>query len=215
MTDLDMQLDQNRRRAHTRIGAHRGTLDRIRSDRTLTDYGKADRIAREYVEARRDVTALRREADRALHARKALLERSLFGWGVPAEDAPTLTARRESNKMAEDLENPGDALVAYETAKRRSDDLHVHAIVARALEAGWQQITNDYFAERPNRAAEAQELATILNLLHPSQQFLEAANYSLPKPNELASVDLGEYERELTSELNDVQAAFARQLYQV
>lgn len=211
---LNHRLDQNRRSAHARIEWFDRSVDGIRADSFLSSEGKQDRIAHEYLVARRDVEALRANEVQMVHVRKTELERALFGWHG-TEDPALLNARRASNEMADSLADPHDALVAYNTAKTRNDELHVHAIFARALDSGWQAIVADYLSEHPGREAEVQELAAIHQLLDDSNQFLVSMNYQLMKPNELSSVSLGEYERELTEAESDVQAGFSRQLRRV
>lgn len=214
MTPLAQQLDQLRQRARARASAFDAHRDAIRADQTLTDYGKSNKIARAYVEARLDVRALRDQEDQAVQARKAELERSLFGW-ERTMDVNVIRARRESNELADALDNPREAMTAFETAKLRSDDMHVRAIFARALSAGWSGIVNDYLTMHPARKADAQELANILYLLTPEGQFIAISHYHLSKPNELSSVDLTEYEWELTAERNDLHARFTRQLHTI
>lgn len=214
MANLPQKLDQLRHRAHARVTAFGGTLDSIRADRTLTDYGQAEKIARAYVEARRDVNTLSDQEAQAVQNRKTELERTLFGW-EPTMDVNIIRARRESTELADALDHPSEALTAYEKAKLRSDDMHVRAIFARALSVGWSGIVDDYLITHPARTADAQELASILHLLSPEGQFMASSNYHLSKPNELASVDLTEYERELTAGLNDMHARFTRQLHAV
>lgn len=212
MTNLFHALDLLRARARAQITAFGRTQDQIRSDNTLSAYGKSDQLARAYVEVRRDVDALKRQEDDAIVAREVELKRRLFGWDGVAEDADVLSARRESSKLADALDDPRDALIAYETAKLRHDEMHVRAIFARALLAGWSPIVDDYLAQHPARTAEAQELASIVYLLSPEGQFMVSSQYFLSKPTELSSVDLTEYERELTAERGNVVTAFAAQL---
>ncbi|GAA1838559.1 hypothetical protein [Agromyces salentinus] len=208
---LEHTISQLRAQASQRIVTFAQTLDSVRTDRMLSDDGKRDRIAREYVATRIHIDKLRtREAD-ALLSRRVELERLLFGW-EPTDDAAVLSARRESNELADALDDPRDALLAYQRAKRRSDEMHVHAIFARALELGWSSIIDDYLVEHPERAAGSTELAAILRANDDVELLTAVMHYAMSQPSELSHVDLAPYEHEARAGAADVEAAFARQL---
>lgn len=186
-------------------------LNSIRADRMLSQAGKVELTAREHVDARADIRRDERGEETALRTRRAELERALFGWDE--NDAPVvLTARRDSSAFADAIDDPGDALAAYEKSKVRSDAMHMHALFARALESGWSAIVDDYLSEHPDRAVDAQELAAIRQQLDDHGRFMASMHYSFPKPSELAHVSLDEYERTAVAGRTDVLAAFARQL---
>lgn len=194
---LSQNLNDTRMRAVSRVETFGRTLDGIRADRMLSEAGQRHSIARAYVLARRDVDGLRAHESQLVDLRKRELERVLFGWEHTLDPA-VLRARRESNELADQLDDPRDALAAYETAKTRSDDLHARAIFARALERGWAAIVSDYITEHPGRGNDADELAAIHELLSPMGQLSIGSIYYLVRPRELGMVDLGVYERELS-----------------
>ncbi|MGW9184828.1 hypothetical protein [Agromyces sp. NPDC055661] len=198
MQNLNEQIEQARHQARVLIDGFGPILDGIRNDRTLSDEGKNDRIATEYVARLAAVESWQARESDAVLARRTELERKLLGW-EPTTDVATIRARRESTELADALDDPRDALTAYEEAKLRSDALHVQAIFARALRAGWLAIVNDYVSEHPIALAAAQELDQIRQLLDPNAQVIVASVYYLPKPRELASVYLDEYRRRAAS----------------
>lgn len=205
---LEQQINLARTQAQHRAEMFYRERDNIRTDNTLSEHGKLDRLARAYVDAHLDMDTYQSHETTTAQARKRELERVLFGW-EPTNDPSVLRSRRESNELADALRDPSEALDEYNAAKTRNDELHVRAIFARALASGWQRIISDYLSEHPERDADASELAAIQDLLSDAGKLNVSMTYYLAKPNELASVLLSQYEGELRATRSRTFAASA------
>jgi hypothetical protein len=167
------------------VGEHNRTVEYIRSNRNLTPEGQRKQIAANYLQYKRQITALEAE-DKASRASKAdSLRRSLFG--LSGSDANATISYRDAQDRVAAIDSEEKALELLDRADLGNDEILTKAIVGRAAEAGWGNLVNTYTAKHPYYGSKLQELAN----LHHEETSIEgvmnhAMSYGLSTPAEIA-----------------------------
>lgn len=167
------------------VGEHNRTVEYIRGNKNLTPEGQRKQIAANYLQYKRQITALEAE-DKATRASKAdSLRRSLFG--LSSSDANATISYRDAQDRVARIENEAQALELLDRADLGNDEILTKAIVGKAAEAGWGNLVNNYTAKHPYYGSKLQELAK----LHNEETSIEgimnhAMSYNLTAPAEIA-----------------------------
>ncbi|MFJ5693315.1 hypothetical protein ACIP9X_05615 [Arthrobacter sp. NPDC093125] len=168
------------------IGEHNRTADYIRNNKNLTPEGQRKQIAANYLQYKRQITALEAE-DKAARASKAdSLRRSLFGLSGSSDANATISYRDAQDRVSA-IKDEAQALELLDRADLSNDEILTKAIVGKAAEAGWGNLVNNYTAKHPYYGSKLQELAN----LHNQETSIEgvmnhAMSYTLSAPAEIA-----------------------------
>ncbi|WP_336707559.1 hypothetical protein [Oerskovia sp. USHLN155] len=157
----------------------------IRTDPTLSDTGRRQKLAAAYISTRDTVTKLQNDATTNADARRDTLTSSLFGLTTTADPTAAISLR-DAQDRATALTDPREAQRLLEQASRTGDDHLAKAIAHRAYEDGWYDVLNTYAATRTNVEAQIGELRNLEpNIAH---TIGAAMSYAVIKPTELASL---------------------------
>ncbi|MFL0294217.1 hypothetical protein ACJH6J_24700 [Mycobacterium sp. SMC-18] len=162
LAQLKSQIEDLRAQAATAYSRGIRTTDLLDADDTLSDVGKqkARDTEREQVNAK--IRDLRKKETELIAAKKQSLERRLFGLGPVASGDPNqIIAYRDAQDRAARLTDHDDAQAAFAAAMRSDDRTLAAAILARALDAGWNRIVNEYVEQNPTAGEDLNDLADI------------------------------------------------------
>lgn len=163
-------------------------VKQIKRDPNLTDRGKQIMLARVYTEARRRIMPLEK-ADRESHIKRYdEVEKSVFG--STADDPASVMSFRNACDRAAELQDAPSALRALDTAQRGNDATLARAIVMRAWQAGWSNVTDTYAATNPKLTDQLAELAALRHHLDSTVSVIGGDMItSLRRPAELEMVN--------------------------
>lgn len=177
-------------------------LANFRGRRDLNPQARQIAIARAQRTAEQKLEALLQEDTERFHRQRNFLERKLFG-GDDSTGYNAMSARDAREKAAK-LDNPTEALAAFQRAQRAGDTDMVKAIAAHAADlagvnivgAAWQPIVSAYSETSPGKADTYQELA---NLQQPNTG--GDWQYAIDTPSELGRLTAHQVEQLADSDL--------------
>ncbi|MFE6429750.1 hypothetical protein ACFVOB_30325 [Streptomyces rochei] len=168
-------------------------LSHIRGRRDLTDQAQRVAIARAFSEAQTKMEQLQQADTERWERDRARLERQLFGaadtFGADAVN------QRQAREMAAQLNDPHQALAAYQRAKRDGDTAYARAIASHAadlaaipiLGVAWKGVVEAYTQESPGKADAYRQLAGMHQPGHGTD-----FTYVLPTPSEMGRLSAGQ-----------------------
>jgi hypothetical protein len=181
-------------------------VDQIRSQPGLNTDAMQCLVARAWVAAKADMDKLSGSNTAATDARKRVLTAKVWGIDdVPGDRASAAISYRDAQDRAAALDTPHAAMWLLDTAERTGDELLARAIASQADTMGWSEVSDQYFATRPAKAAAFAELQQLV----PSLKNLSIADllmYALPYPSGFA----GSSEYRMTQAANDPRLAALR-----
>ena len=185
--------------------AYADGLKQVRNDPNLSERGKQQLIARAYTNVSREIEKLSKQ-DRDINIKRYdEVERKLFG--SSANNPEAALSFRDAVDRAAKLDDAQTAMQALGTARMSGDETLARAIVMKAWQAGWSNVTDTYAVENP---AVTDQLAELSALRHHLESKVSALGGSvganMKEPPELRNVmnvaKLAEEELPLTA--NDI-----------
>ncbi|MHA7261905.1 hypothetical protein ACX80W_01745 [Arthrobacter sp. TMN-37] len=169
-------------------GEYQQWVENIRADRTLSPEGKAQQIARHYLELKPQLERLQAEQNAAQETRLKNLRRELFGMPGTA-DSHTAIAYRDAMDRAARITDEDEAARLLGMAEMSGDTWLAKAIAARGFQDGWNGVVNAYADQYPASTSKFQELADLEASGGSSASMArllgEAMTYNVDKPHEL------------------------------
>ena len=136
ITYEDQQLDAVRAEARSSYDSYYRAVESIKGDRSLSDEGKSEQIARWHSSTEAKVAGLRERelsiVNDAITAREKQIDAKM---GNTSSD---LIAFRDAQDRAERIDSADDAQRIIERALRTNDASLAGAVFRRSLEAGWK-----------------------------------------------------------------------------
>lgn len=185
--------------------AYNAGLKQVRNDPNLSERGKQQLIARAYTNVSREIEKLSNE-DRAIHIKRYdEVERKVFG--SAASNPESALSFRDASDRAAKLEDANAAMQALGTAQMSGDATLARAIVMRAWQAGWSNVTDTYAVNNPAVTDQLAELSAIRHHLESNVSAMGGSvGSNMKQPPELRNVmnvaKLAEEELPLTA--NDI-----------
>src|SRR5688572_19697130 len=115
------------------IGEHNRTADYIRNNKNLTPEGQRKQIAANYLQYKRQITALEAEDKAARSSKADSLRRTLFGLSGSSDANATISYRDAQDRVAA-IKDETQALELLDRADLSNDEILTKAIVGRAAE---------------------------------------------------------------------------------
>lgn len=169
----------------------KSTVAAVRSDPTLSDAGKTQRLTQAYQEAAGKMAAAKQAHTAAVEAERESLQKSVFGlsFTMSATDAERAAAQamyRDAIDRTAALKTEQDALNMIETANLTGDRTLLKAASLSAYRNGWGKALARYAEIEPDAgrrvyALQDQDVAS----RDPMQRFGESVAFSLDKPAEV------------------------------
>lgn len=162
LAQLEAQIDDLRAQAERIQTRWARTSETWTNDNTLSDIGKRAKLDDEHAQVSGKLSELRKKETELIAAKKQSLERRLFGLSTVASSDPTqIVIYRDAQDRAARLTDHDDAAEAFAAAQRSDDQTLAAAILARALEAGWTRIVDQYIKHNPTTSEDLADLAKI------------------------------------------------------
>ncbi|MGV0603935.1 hypothetical protein [Mycolicibacterium sp. XJ1904] len=162
LAQLKSQIEDLRAQAASIHKRSARTKEDIAGDRTLSEVGRQAKLDAESERVRDQTRDLRKKETELIDAKKDTLQKRLFGLSsVTSSDPGQVLLYRDAQDRAARLTQKGEAEEAFAAALRSDDKILAAAIVARALEAGWRNIVNDYSAQNPTAGEDLKDLAKL------------------------------------------------------
>lgn len=169
-------------------------LSHIRDRRDLNGQARTIAIARAYQDAQAKMAQAQQDATAQYQRDRTRLERQLFGSSTDLTGSDAIN-QRAAREMAAKLDDPNEALLAYQRAKRDGDTAYQRAIASHAADlasipfigGAWQGVVDQYTQDEPGRADAYKEL-TSLRQPGMGTDF----TYVLPEPTELGRLTAGQ-----------------------
>ncbi|WP_432542318.1 hypothetical protein [Kineococcus sp. SYSU DK002] len=188
--------EQINARAATLRDNYSKTIAAIDNDTSLSDLGKQQRLAETYLDTRKELTALRRELEGEVTAKRNSLEQQLFGLPAPSS-ADRILSWRDAEDRASTLDTVEHAEALMQRALRGSDRILANAVAGKAwsIAGGIQteaarewgiRVLDPWLATRP----EAEDLLRdLLDITDVSNSTKVATNFAfnIAKPRLLAT----------------------------
>lgn len=162
LAQLESQIEALRAQAASIQKQSARTSDQLDSDRNLSDVGRQAKRDAARDRTREQLSDLRKKETELIEAKKQALEKRLFGLSsVASTDPGQVLLYRDAQDRAARLTRSDEAAQAYSAAQRSDDKILAAAIVARALEADWRSIVNEYAAQNPSAGEDLKDLAKL------------------------------------------------------
>jgi hypothetical protein len=149
-----------RARAADLMVAHAQRVEAVSNDSRFSPEGKAREIAASYLTTKRDVDALKADEAFQMEARKADLDKLLWGTNGGAPDQ--VIANRDADDRADKLDSPDAAESLYDRATQMGDTALARSVVRASHANGWQNVTAKHSQADPTFAARLQEHSSIV-----------------------------------------------------
>lgn len=188
----DLRNTEQGRKAETVQAGSRQQIEYIRADKRITDEGKRQQIAAVYLQAKRQLDALKADEANKRSSQITDLRRTLFG-SPGTSDAQTAISYRDAQERvgALGLEDAGKAAKLLDQAELSGDEVMVKAIIQRAIDVQWVDVANKYIEAHPYYGAKLEEL---WNLDSESSEgidaigFMNSLTFHIDKPGELSGL---------------------------
>lgn len=168
----------------------------IRANTDLTPTAMQRGLAKAYLNSKATIDALAGNAGVETAANLAAAKRAVFGIDdmtrrmTPAEQTAAQQSFRDAQQRAAALTTETEALGLLDTANNVGDELLARAVGNQALTsfAGWPNVTERYFADRPDKAAAWQRMTELGRPAGAATMF----EFAVPRPGELAGMTDGQ-----------------------
>lgn len=138
-------------RARNILQRFRTDAELIRASEQLSAKGREVEIAKRYVEATKELDALRTEFHTNMDAHRTQLLRGMFGPLDTSHEA--IMSSRTAHTLASQLDNKDDALRELEWAQLVGDETYARAITHHATTQygdGWSEVVDSYAKHHPS-----------------------------------------------------------------
>ena len=186
----DLRTTEQGQKAATVQADLRMQLDYIRNDRKLTADGKRQQIAGVYLQAKRQLDALKADEANKRASQINDLRRTLFG-SPGTSDAQTAISYRDAQERVGVLgiEDQDKAAKLLDQAQLSGDEVMVKAIIQRALDLQWVDVANKYIETHPYYGEKLEQLWHLDS--HSSEgidtiSFINSAVFHVDRPGELS-----------------------------
>jgi len=175
--------------------SHEAAAGRIRARPELSDRGRQMLLARNYLDAKSQMSDLEQTAHADDTVQRAQTERSVFGTsGLPGDAATLAVSYRDAQDRAAVLTSPADAAALLARATRSNDEPLARAVAAHShdqastalggLDSGWTDVVDTYTASRPEAARSVNTLRSLAGATTVRDMFAHV----LAAPSELSRV---------------------------
>ncbi|UXA14083.1 hypothetical protein KXD97_10045 [Mycobacterium sp. SMC-8] len=162
LANLESQIEDLRAQAASIQKRSARTSDILANDPTLSAVGRQAKRDAERDRMRDQLRDLRKKETELIDAKRQTLEKRLFGLsGVTSSDPGQVLLYRDAQDRAARLTQSDEAAQVYAAAVRSDDKILAAAIVARALDAGWNNIVNEYATQNPTAGEDLKDLAKL------------------------------------------------------
>jgi hypothetical protein len=161
LAQLESQIDDLRKQAERIQGRWASVTDRLDADSTLTDSGKRAKLDDEHAQVSAKLSDLRRQEKELIAAKKASLEKRLFGLSTLTSDPGQIIAYRDAQDRAARLTDANTAREVFASAIRSDDKTLAAAVLSRALDNGWNSIVADYIEQNRSASEQLDDLAKL------------------------------------------------------
>lgn len=163
LAQLESQIDGLRAQAASIQKRWARTSDNLAKDANLSDVGRQAKRDAERDRMRDQLRELRKKEAEIVDAKKQALEKRLFGLSsVTSSDPGQVLLYRDSQDRAARLTQSDEAAKVFAAALRSDDKILAAAVLARALDAGWTSIVNEYVKQNPSAGEDLKDLAKLL-----------------------------------------------------
>lgn len=162
LSRLESQIEDLRAQAASIHKRSTRTQADITKDATLSEVGRQAKLDAERDRVREQSRELRKKETELINAKKESLQKRLFGLtSVTSTDPGQVLLYRDAQDRAASLTRGDEAAQAFAAALRSDDKILAAAIVARALDNGWNNILNEYAAQNPTAGEDLKDLAKL------------------------------------------------------
>ncbi len=168
----------------------------IRANTDLTPTAMQRGLAKAYMNSKATIDTLAGNAGVETAVTLAAAKRAVYGIDdltkrmTPAEQTATQQSFRDAQQRAAALSTESEALGLLDTANNVGDELLARAIGNQALTSftGWPSVSEQYLADRPDKAAAWQQLTELGRPAGAATLF----EFAVPRPGELAGLSDGQ-----------------------
>lgn len=179
LDDLDKKIEANRANALSISGAAQQRMKATRDDPRLTDMAKQENVAHIRSEAQKQLDELSARENQLVSDHARFLQRQIYGTAGTSPDA--VISFRDAQERADRIDDPRDALTAMNRALLNQDAGMAQALLGRAIDQGWSDVSSAYAAENPARASYVADLQGLTNFQNNvGAQMMGAWNYQFP-----------------------------------
>lgn len=162
LAQLESQIEDLRKQAANVHNRWARTTDLLDADNTLTDTGKRAKLDSEHAQVSAKLRDLRQRERELVEVKKQALERRLFGLSsVASSDPNQIIAYRDAQDRAARITDGGTAQEVFMAAMRSEDKTLAAAVLAKALDNGWDGIVAEYVKQNPAAREDLADLAKI------------------------------------------------------
>ena len=168
--------------------AYNQALSNIRGDISISEVGRAQLIARAWLNARDEIERLTKLDFDAQVEQYNAVERKVFGTMASTPEAAL--SFRDATDRAKGLTNAADAMEMLGTAEMSGDDTLCKAVVLRAWLNGWDGVIDHYALSHPSLTDNLAEMSALRHNLD-SRVSMVGGNMgrTLSMPAELRNLD--------------------------
>ncbi|RWR16793.1 hypothetical protein D8Y23_12795 [Microbacterium enclense] len=173
---VDDKIEANRAAALRISGDARARMRATKEDPRLSDLAKREEIARitETTKAQLDDLAAREQ--QIVDDQIRVLQRQIYGTAGSSPEA--VITFRDAQERADRITEQRPALAAMQRALLNQDEGMAQALLGRAFDQGWADVTGAYAAEYPARASYIADLQGLTNFKNNiGAQMMGAFNY--------------------------------------
>lgn len=165
LAQLKSQIEGLRARGASIQKRSNQTKDSIANDRNLSDQGRQTKLDAEHDRTIEQLRDLKQTETELIDTQKETLERELFGLSsVTSSDPGQVLLYRDSQDRAARLNRSDEAAQVYAAALRSGDKTLAAAVLARALDARWTSIIDEYVTKNPTGGEDLKDLADLAEL---------------------------------------------------
>jgi hypothetical protein len=162
LAQLESQIDDLRAQAERIQSRLARTSDQLNSDGNLSDVGRQAKLDAERDRVSAQLRDLRQRERELVEVKKQSLERRLFGLSsVASSDPNQIIAYRDAQDRAARITDGGTAQEVFMAAMRSEDKTLAAAVLAKALDNGWDSIVAEYVKQNPAAREDLAEFAKI------------------------------------------------------
>lgn len=179
LDDLDNKIEANRASALRVSGIAQERMKATREDPRLSDMAKQENITQIRSDAQKQLDELSARENQLVADHTRFLQRQIYGTAGTTPDA--VITFRDAQERADRIKEPRDALTAMQRALLNQDAGMAQALLGRAIDQGWSDVTSAYAAENPARASYVADLQGLTNFKNNvGAQMMGAWNYQFP-----------------------------------
>lgn len=175
---IDDKIEANRASALRVSGDARARIKAVQEDPRLSDLAKRDEITHITDVTKKQLSDLAAREQQIVDDHIRFLQRQIYGTTGSSPEA--VITFRDAQERADRIEEQRPALVAMQRALLNKDEGMAQALLGRAFDEGWADVTAAYATEYPAREGYVADLLGLLNFKNNvGAQLMGSFNYQL------------------------------------